>query len=153
MWSSRKRDIQSKCLSHCKQQYHREAFRTTTKEEHTGWNQRKERALRFHNLTSSSVYLADDESYCCRASQCSLGLHWSLTVVGLTHITQSVCVQVCPASACLCVSVYACHHKRVVGCYRDRSFSLLHVNNNTVQLAVSPTHHSTMMSLFQPQTV
>lgn len=31
VWSLKKRDIQSKFLSHCKQRYHREAFRTTTK--------------------------------------------------------------------------------------------------------------------------
>ncbi len=50
VWSLKKRDIQSKCLSHCKQQYHREAFRATTEKIIPA--EIKERALRFHNLTS-----------------------------------------------------------------------------------------------------
>lgn len=76
VWSLKKRDIQSKCLSHCKQQYHREAFRTTTKKNMNipaKIRERKEHYV-FTISPAFSVYLADDELYCCWACQASLGL-------------------------------------------------------------------------------
>lgn len=74
VWSSKKRDIQSKCLSHCKQQYHREAFRAKKKKIiQAKIKERKERYV-FTISPALSVYLADDETYFFWASQYSLGL-------------------------------------------------------------------------------